>query len=60
MTVERYMEHYRYFLNAIIPACEEVSIVMACHPDDPAWPIFGLPRMAHTKEQLEAIVALHD
>jgi hypothetical protein len=33
---------------------------MACHPDDPAWPIFGLPRIAHSQADFDQIVALHD
>jgi len=32
---------------------------MACHPDDPAWPIFGLPRLAYNRQGLERILALH-
>ena len=30
-------ENYKYFLDGIIPTCEEVGIRMAVHPDDPAW-----------------------
>ncbi len=52
--------NYKYFLDAVIPVCEEVGIRMACHPDDPAWPIFGLPRIAHSQEDYDKIVALHD
>ena len=33
---------------------------MAVHPDDPAWPVFGIPRIAHTKEQMQAILDLVD
>ena len=33
---------------------------MACHPDDPAWPIFGLPRIAHSQDDYDKIVKLHD
>ena len=33
---------------------------MAVHPDDPAWPIFGLPRIAHSKELFEKILELYD
>ena len=44
---EKLLENYKYFLDGIIPTCEEVGIRMACHPDDPGWKIFGLPRIAH-------------
>ncbi len=52
--------NYKYFLDGIIPTCEECGVVMACHPDDPAWPIFGLPRIAHSIGDYDKIVALHD
>ena len=52
--------HYKYFLDAVIPVCEEVNVRMACHPDDPAWPIFGLPRIAHSQSDFDRILALHD
>lgn len=38
-------ENFAYFLNGILPACEEAGISMAIHPDDPPWDIFGLPRI---------------
>ena len=53
-------QNYKYFLDAVIPVCEECGVRMACHPDDPAWPIFGLPRIAHSQEDFDKIVALHD
>lgn len=53
-------ENYKYFLDGIIPVCEECGVVMACHPDDPAWPIFNLPRIAHSQEDYDKIIALHD
>ncbi|HHX69115.1 MAG TPA: mannonate dehydratase [Gallicola sp.] len=57
---KKLLENYKYFLEKIIPVCEEVGIKMAVHPDDPAWPIFGLPRIAHSKEQFEEIMNLID
>lgn len=54
------LENYKYFLEAIIPTCEKYGIKMAVHPDDPAWPVFGIPRITHTPEQLEKIVNLVD
>ena len=41
-----------YFLEAIGPVCEKYSIKMAIHPDDPAWPVFGLPRIITGKEAI--------
>ena len=52
--------NYKYFLDGIIPVCEECGVVMACHPDDPAWPVFGLPRIAHSGADFDKIVKLHD
>ncbi len=57
---EKLLENYKYFLDAIIPVCEEVGVRMACHPDDPAWPIFGLPRIAHDQAGYDKIIKLHD
>lgn len=58
--VDQMLENYKYFLEGIIPTCETVGIKMACHPDDPAWPIFGLPRMAHSQDGFDKIVELYN
>lgn len=60
ITEDALRENYRYFLRGIIPTCEAVGVTMAVHPDDPAWPIFGLPRIAHTQAHFDAIVQLVD
>ncbi|MBP3542407.1 MAG: mannonate dehydratase [Clostridia bacterium] len=60
ITPDMLRENYKYFLDKVIPVCEECGVRMACHPDDPAWPIFGLPRIAHSKADFDKIVALHD
>ncbi|GMO56665.1 MAG: mannonate dehydratase [Treponemataceae bacterium] len=41
-----------YFLKAIMPTCEKYNIKMAIHPDDPAWPVFGLPRIITSQESI--------
>lgn len=57
---EKLFENYKYFLEAVIPTCEEYGVKLAVHPDDPAWPVFNIPRITHTREQLERIVNLVD
>lgn len=52
--------NFKYFLDAVIPVCEECGVKLACHPDDPAWPIFGLPRIAHSIADYDKIIGLHD
>jgi mannonate dehydratase len=49
-----------YFLKAIMPACEKYGIKMAIHPDDPGWPVFGLPRIMTCKEQLLRLITTVD
>ena len=41
-----------YFLKKIQPVCEKHCIMMAIHPDDPAWPVFNLPRIINNKENI--------
>ena len=60
LTCDDLRRHYKYFMDAVIPACEESGVRMACHPDDPAWPIFGLPRIAHSQADFDRIIALRD
>ena len=44
-----------YFLKAIGPVCRKYGIKMAIHPDDPAWPVFGLPRIITGKEKIQKL-----
>lgn len=70
-TVEQFREHLKkyahtdasalkanlaYFLRAIIPYAEEAGIRMCIHPDDPPFPILGLPRVVSTEQDLKYIV----
>jgi mannonate dehydratase len=49
---DRLFNNLVYFLKAIQPVCEKYDIKMAIHPDDPAWPVFGLARIITGKEKL--------
>ena len=49
-----------YFLKAIQEVCEKWGIKMAIHPDDPAWPVFGLPRIITSKEKILKVMKAVD
>jgi mannonate dehydratase len=49
---QKLFDNLVYFLNKIRPVCEKYSIMMAIHPDDPAWPVFNLPRIINNKENI--------
>lgn len=49
---EKLFENLKYFLEKIMPVCNEYDIKMAIHPDDPAWSVFGLPRIITNKENI--------
>jgi mannonate dehydratase len=53
-------EHLAYFLERVIPAAQSANVQMALHPDDPPWPIFGLPRIVTDAEALERVTRLVD
>ena len=53
-------EHLSYFLKAIVPVAEQSGIKMACHPDDPPRPIFGLPRIVKNRDDLARLLSLVD
>jgi mannonate dehydratase len=70
-TIEEFREHLKkyaqtdakalkenliYFLKAIIPTAEELGVKMCIHPDDPPFPILGLPRVVSTEQDLSDLV----
>jgi len=57
---EALFANLEYFLKAIMPVCEKYGINMAIHPDDPAWSVFGLPRIVTGKENLLRLVRMVD
>ena len=50
---EKLFANLVYFLKAIMPVCQEFDIKMAIHPDDPAWSVFGLPRIVTSLDKIK-------
>ncbi|MFV0541296.1 MAG: mannonate dehydratase [Aestuariibaculum sp.] len=46
-----------YFLNEVVPVCEEYGVKMAIHPDDPPIDIMGLPRIIKSEQDLDDLVS---
>lgn len=53
-------EHLYEFIRDITPAAEEAGVLLGIHPDDPPFPLFGLPRVVSTKKDFEQILAAAD
>lgn len=56
--IEGIWENLAYFLAEVIPAAEEVGVKMAIHPDDPPWPVLGLPRILSKEADLDRLLEL--
>ncbi len=48
------------FLKEVAPVAAELGLRMCIHPDDPPWPLFGLPRVVSTAEDVRAIFGATD
>ena len=49
-------ENLNLFLDAIVPVAEESKVSVCIHPDDPPFPIFGLPRVVSTATDYDRIL----
>lgn len=57
---EKLFANLKYFLEAIMPVCNRYDIKMAIHPDDPAWSVFGLPRIIINKKNILRMMKMVD
>ena len=53
---DEYRAHLVAFLEDVIPVAEEADVVMAIHPDDPPFSLFGLPRVVSTADDARALL----
>ena len=51
-------EHLFYFLKQVVPVAESLGLKMAIHPDDPPYPILGLPRVVSTEQDAREILSV--
>ena len=51
-----YRNNLFQFLEEVIPIAEGLGVVMAIHPDDPPFSLFGLPRVVSTADDARAIL----
>ncbi|MFV0521803.1 MAG: mannonate dehydratase [Mangrovibacterium sp.] len=56
VTPENLFENLVYFLERIQKVCMEQDVMMAIHPDDPPWPIFGLPRIVNSRDNIRKLL----
>ena len=49
-------QHLFYFLQEVVPVAEACGLKMAIHPDDPPYPLLGLPRIVSTEKDLEDLL----
>ena len=53
ITPDRLRDNMKYFLEAIMPVCDEWGMDMCVHPDDPPLQILGLPRIVSCDKDIE-------
>ena len=60
ITREKLRENMKYFLEAIMPTCEQWGMNMCVHPDDPPMQLLGLPRIVTCDDDIEWFLSAVD
>lgn len=60
INTDKLREHLVYFLKEVVPVAEALGVKMAIHPDDPPYPVLGLPRIVSTESDAAFILSAVD
>lgn len=60
VTDERLRANFHDFLEQVAPAAQEMGLRLCCHPDDPPFPLLGLPRIMSTEADYAERIAAVD
>lgn len=60
ITADDLKNHLYHFLREVIPAAKQAGIKMAIHPDDPPFPLFSLPRVVSTENDVKSLLNVVD
>jgi len=53
-------QNLRSFINEIVPVADDSGVLLGIHPDDPPFPLFGLPRIVSTRKDFEQILSFEN
>jgi mannonate dehydratase len=56
ITADGLRANMAWFLARVVPVAERLGVRLCCHPDDPPWPLFGLPRIISTEADYRWLV----
>ena len=56
LPAERLRANLIDFLAEVVPTAERLGLRLCCHPDDPPWPLLGLPRVMSTEADYDAML----